>query len=50
MVAGLSQKMIADKLFVSPLTVPTHMKNIYAKLQVHSRTEAVTKALKENLI
>jgi DNA-binding NarL/FixJ family response regulator len=50
LVAGLSQKMIADKLFLSPLTVPTHMKNIYAKLQVHSRTEAVTKALKENLI
>lgn len=50
LVSGLSQKMIAAKLYLSPLTIPTHMKNIYAKMQVHSRTEAVTKALKEHLI
>jgi len=33
-----------------PLTIATHMKNIYAKLHVHSRSKAVAKALKENLL
>ena len=50
LVSGLSQKIIADKLFLSIFTIGTHIKNIYAKLQVHSRGEAVAKALKENLI
>jgi len=50
LVSGLSQKMIADKLFLSVFTIGTHIKNVYAKLQVHSRGEAVAKALKENLI
>jgi len=49
-VAGLSPKMVAAELCTSLHTVTTHMKNIYAKLQVHSRSEAVAKALKENLI
>lgn len=49
-VAGLSPKMIAAELSISLHTVTTHMKNIYAKMQVHSRSEAVAKALKENLI
>ncbi len=50
LVSGLSQKMIADKLFLSTFTIGTHIKNVYAKLQVHSRGQAVAKALKENLI
>jgi DNA-binding NarL/FixJ family response regulator len=50
LVSGISQKMIADRLFLSPFTIATHMKNIYVKLHVHSRTEAVVKALKENLL
>jgi DNA-binding NarL/FixJ family response regulator len=50
LVSGKSQKQIADKLFLSPLTIATHMKNIYAKLHVHSRSEAVAKALKERLL
>jgi len=50
LVSGLPQKMIADKLFLSPFTVGTHLKNIYVKLQVHSGTAAVAKALKENLL
>jgi len=49
-VEGPSPKMIAGKLSLSLHTVTTHMKNIYAKLQVHSRSEAVAKTLKEHLL
>ena len=41
---------IADKLFISPHTVHTHVKNIYKKLQVHSRTALVRMALENNLV
>jgi DNA-binding CsgD family transcriptional regulator len=44
------QKQISDKFFLSPLIIATPMKNIYMKLHVHSRSEAVVKALKEHLI
>ncbi len=47
LVEGLSYKKIADKLFISPLTVHTHIKRIYEKLQVHSRGEAVSKVLQQ---
>jgi len=50
LVSGKSQKQLAEKIFISPLTIATHMKNIYAKLHVHSRSEAVAKALKERLL
>lgn len=42
---GLRYKEIADKLFLSTETVRTHIRNIYDKLQVNSRTEAINKAL-----
>ena len=50
MVESLSKDEIAARLFLSPYTVDTHIKNIYAKLHVHSRSAAVAKALKERLI
>lgn len=40
---GLSYKEIAERLFVSTETVRTHIRNIYQKLQVNSRTEALNK-------
>jgi DNA-binding NarL/FixJ family response regulator len=40
---GYRYKEIADKLFVSTETVRTHIRNIYEKLQVQSRTEALNK-------
>jgi len=42
---GFSNKVIAAKLSISEHTVASHMKAIYYKLDVHSKTEAVYKAL-----
>ena len=50
LVNGMSKKHIADHLCISLFTVDTHLKNIYAKLQVHSQIDVVAKALKERLI
>ncbi len=49
MTQGLIKKEIADKLSLSYHTVDTHLRNIYTKLHVHSRTGAVAKAFKERL-
>jgi len=49
MTEGLLKKEIADKLSLSYHTVDTHLRNIYAKLHVNTRSGAVAKALKERL-
>ena len=47
---GLSYSQIADILFISEGTVRKHIENIYKKLQVHNKIEAITKARNNNLI
>lgn len=47
---GLSNREIADQLIVSPRTVQSHMANIFGKLNVGSRTEAVMVGLKRGWI
>ena len=44
---GYRYKEIADKLFLSTETVRTHIRNIYEKLQVNSRTDALNKIFKK---
>ncbi|MFO0359936.1 MAG: response regulator transcription factor [Flavobacteriales bacterium] len=50
LVDGLSYKMIAERESISFHTVNSHIRKIYEKLHVHSLGEAVSKAIKENLI
>lgn len=50
LVDGMSYKSVADKCFVSLDTVSSHVKNIYKKLQVHSKSEAVAKAIKGKIV
>ena len=47
---GENYRTIAEALFVSTNTIKAHIKNIYQKLEVNSRAEAVSKALKDKLI
>lgn len=47
---GLSYNAIADNLILSSGTVRKHIENIYKKLQVHNKLEAVQKARKNKLI
>ena len=47
LVDGMALKIIAEKLFISHETVRTHVKHIYKKLHVASRTEAVMKAIQQ---
>jgi len=47
---GLNYNEISDNLIISPSTVRKHIENIYKKLQVHSKMEAVMLAQKRNLI
>jgi len=47
---GLTNKQIGKELFISDRTVQGHLQNIYQKLHVATRTEAVTAALSHGLI
>jgi DNA-binding NarL/FixJ family response regulator len=43
--SGLKNAQIADKLFISEITVKKHLQNIYHKVGVHNRTSLVNKML-----
>lgn len=47
---GKSYSVIANELFIHKETVKSHIKNIYYKLQVNSKADAIEKALKNKLI
>lgn len=49
MIEGLTNRQIAGKLTVSPSTIKSHVRNILTKLDVDSRTEAVSVALRNDL-
>jgi len=50
LVKGMSYKLIADSCFISIDTVRGHIRNIYEKLHVHSKSEAVAKAIKGRIV
>ena len=49
-VEGHNYKTAAAELHVTPSTINFHLQHIYHKLQVHSKTEAVAKAIRSRLI
>lgn len=50
LVEGLSKKLISERIFLSHHTIDSHIRNIYAKLEVHSKGSAISKAIREKLI
>ena len=50
LVKGMSYKMIGDACFISIDTVRGHIRNIYEKLHVHSKSEAVAKAIRGKIV
>ena len=50
LVKGMSYKLIADHCFISIDTVRGHIRNIYEKLHVHSKSEAVAKAIRSRIV
>ncbi|MCD6544250.1 MAG: response regulator transcription factor [Flavobacteriaceae bacterium] len=50
LVEGIDNYNIAEKLFISIQTVRNHIRHIYEKLQVHSKSQAVVKAIREGLV
>lgn len=50
LVKGYSYKMIASEMFIAMDTVRSHIKKIYEKLHVNSKSEAVAKAFRDRLV
>ena len=50
LVKGMSYKLIAGNCFISIDTVRGHIRNIYEKLRVHSKGEAIATAIKSNIV
>ena len=50
LIEDLSEEGIAERLFISPHTVRSHVKNLYRKLSVGSRAQAVREALRHRLV
>jgi len=50
LVDGMNYNMVAEKLFISLDTVRNHIRHIYEKLHVHSKSQAVAKALKQSIV
>jgi DNA-binding NarL/FixJ family response regulator len=50
LVKGKSYKAVASECFISIDTVSTHVRHIYEKLHVHSKSEAVAKAINQKLV
>ncbi|TMI65085.1 MAG: response regulator transcription factor [Bacteroidetes bacterium] len=50
LVKGMSYKLIADACFISIDTVRGHIRNIYEKLHVHSKGEAIATAIKDRIV
>ena len=47
---GMNNVEIAQKLFISRFTVETHLRNIFYKLDIHSRQKLVVKAIKDRIV
>lgn len=47
---GLNNRAIAERLFISESTVKNHVRSIHEKLQVHSRMEAVVRAVRDGVL
>ncbi|MBI2279666.1 MAG: helix-turn-helix transcriptional regulator [Bacteroidetes bacterium] len=47
---GLTYNEIADNLIISPATVRKHTENIYRKLSVHNKVEAIHKCIEKKIL
>jgi DNA-binding NarL/FixJ family response regulator len=50
LVNGYSYKVIAADLFITTHTIKTHIKHIYEKLQVQTRTDLITRTLRDGIV
>ena len=50
LVEGDDYQQMADALFISVFTVRAHLRNIYDKLHVHSKSQAVARALQHGIV